>query len=79
MAGHRPHKTVQSVADKKDKADERERKGKETEEKKKGKISVQELWKPHGSTLGLFVAAEKEYAFRLVCCLFVADMTNHST
>jgi translation initiation factor 2D len=60
VAGHRPHKTVQSVVAKKEKADERERKEKEAEEKKKGEIHVQELWKPHGPTLGLFVAAEKE-------------------
>ena len=46
--------------EKKEKAEQRERKEKEEEDKKKGEIQVSELWKPHGPTLGLFVAAQKE-------------------
>lgn len=61
VLAYKPHKTVQAVEAKKDKAEERERKEKEAEEKKKSEVHVQELWKPHGQTLGLFVAAEQEY------------------
>lgn len=60
VAAHRPHKTVHSVEEKKEKAQARERKEREAEEKKKGEIHVAELWKPHGPTVGWFVAAEKE-------------------
>ncbi|KAI0935165.1 hypothetical protein AcW1_005169 [Taiwanofungus camphoratus] len=39
---------------------DRERKEKEAEEKKRGEIQVTELWKPLGSTVGWFVAVEKD-------------------
>ena len=35
----------------------------EAEEKQKVQIQVTELWKPHGPTVGLFVAAEVEYVY----------------
>lgn len=60
VAGHHRHLTVQSVEEKKVKAEERERREKEAEEKKKTQIQIAELWKPHGDTLPWFVAAEKE-------------------
>ncbi|GJE88956.1 eukaryotic translation initiation factor SUI1 family protein [Phanerochaete sordida] len=60
VAGHRQHKTVQSVEDKKGKAEARERQAQEAEEKRRGELHVAELWKPHGPTVGWFVAAEKD-------------------
>lgn len=60
VVSHRPHRTVQSVDAKREKAEERERKEKEAEEKKKTEIQIDELWKPFGSSLGWFVAAAKE-------------------
>ena len=38
----------------------REQKEKEAQEKRRGEIHVAELWKPFGTTVPLFVAAEKE-------------------
>ncbi|OBZ74898.1 Translation machinery-associated protein 64 [Grifola frondosa] len=57
---HRPHRTVKDVEKRNQKAQDRERKDKEEEEKRKGEIQVAELWKPFGSTVGWFVAAEKD-------------------
>lgn len=62
VRSHTSHKTLQSVDAKREKAEERERKVKEAEEKKRGEIQVVELWKPFGTTIPWFVAAEKEYA-----------------
>ncbi|KAH8101298.1 eukaryotic translation initiation factor SUI1 family protein [Cristinia sonorae] len=59
VAAHRPHKTVGAVQAKLERAEERERKEREAEEKKRGEIQVTELWKPFGSTVGLFVTAGK--------------------
>ncbi|PSS30878.1 hypothetical protein PHLCEN_2v2605 [Hermanssonia centrifuga] len=56
---HRPHRTVGSVEAKREKAEVRERKEKEAEEKKRGEIRALELWKPYGPTIGWFIAAEK--------------------
>lgn len=60
VAGHKPHKTVQSVEEKREKTEERQRKAQEAEEKKRSEIHIAELWKPHGPTVGWFVAAEKK-------------------
>jgi translation initiation factor 2D len=57
---HKPHRTLQSVEMKREKAEARERKAKEDEEKKNIEIQVSQLLKPFGSTIGWFVAAEKE-------------------
>ena len=60
VTSRRPHRTIQSVEAKREKAEERERKEKEEEDKKKSEIQVCELWKPFGPTLGWFISAEKE-------------------
>ncbi|KAJ3554562.1 hypothetical protein NM688_g3040 [Phlebia brevispora] len=57
VAGHQPHRTIQSVDAQREKAEERQRKAKEAEEKRKTQIQITELWRPHGHTLGWFVAA----------------------
>lgn len=60
VAGHKPHKTVQSVDAQAHKAEARQKQAQEAEEKKKGEVHAAELWKPHGQTVGWFVAAEHE-------------------
>jgi len=60
---HERHRSVREVEARQQKAEERERQQKEEEEKRKGEIQVTELWKPFGSTLGWFVAVEKETAW----------------
>ncbi|KAK7676959.1 hypothetical protein QCA50_020077 [Cerrena zonata] len=60
VLGHKSHGTVQNAEAKREKAEERERKEKEAEEKKKGEIELIELWKPFGTTVPWFVAAEKD-------------------
>lgn len=51
---------MQEIEARQQKAEDRERREKEAGEKRKGEIQVTELWKPFGSTLGWFVAADKE-------------------
>ncbi|RPD60842.1 eukaryotic translation initiation factor SUI1 family protein [Lentinus tigrinus ALCF2SS1-6] len=60
VAGKRPHRTIGDIEAKAKKAEDREQKEKEAEEKRKGEIHVAELWKPFGTTVPLFVAAEKD-------------------
>ncbi|KAI0696389.1 eukaryotic translation initiation factor SUI1 family protein [Cerioporus squamosus] len=60
VAGKRPHRTIGELEAKAKKAEGREQKEKEAEEKRKGEIQVTELWKPFGTTVPLFVAAEKD-------------------
>ena len=60
VLGHRSHRTIGDMAAKVKKAEDREQKEKAAEEKRKGEMQVVELWKPHGTTVPLFVAAEKE-------------------
>ncbi|KAI0694966.1 eukaryotic translation initiation factor SUI1 family protein [Cytidiella melzeri] len=60
VAAHKPHRTIHSVEVQREKADERERKQKEAEEKKNREIQITELLKPFGSTIAWFVAAEKD-------------------
>lgn len=62
VADHRPHRTVKEVELKQQKAEDRERKEKEAEERRKSEIQITELWKPFGTTLNFFVAADKESA-----------------
>ncbi|KAI0830089.1 eukaryotic translation initiation factor SUI1 family protein [Trametes gibbosa] len=57
---HRSHRTTGDLDAKVKKAETREQKEREAAEKRKGEIQVAELWKPLGSTVPLFVAAEKE-------------------
>ena len=45
---------------KREKAEDRERKEREAEEKRKGEIQIVELYKPFGNTVPWFVSAEKE-------------------
>ena len=59
VTSHRSHKTIGSVEAQREKAEERERQEKEAEEKRKGEIQVTKLWKPFGTTIGLFVTAGK--------------------
>ncbi|KAI0077630.1 eukaryotic translation initiation factor SUI1 family protein [Panus rudis PR-1116 ss-1] len=60
VISHRPHKTVQSIEAKREKAEEKERQEREAEERRKGEIQVTELWKPLGPTVPWFVAAERD-------------------
>ncbi|TFY63903.1 hypothetical protein EVJ58_g2961 [Rhodofomes roseus] len=60
VAEHREHRTVKDAELKQQKAEDRERKEREAEEKRKGEIHITELWKPFGTTLSFFVAADKQ-------------------
>ncbi|RDX44971.1 eukaryotic translation initiation factor SUI1 family protein [Lentinus brumalis] len=60
VAGKRPHRTIGELEAKAKKAESREQQEKEAEEKRKGEIQVAELWLPLGTTVPLFVAAEKD-------------------
>ena len=60
VAGKRPHRTIGDLEAKAKKEEDREQKEKEAQEKRRGEIHVAELWKPFGTTVPLFVAAEKE-------------------
>ena len=60
VLARRPHRTIGDLEAKAKKAENREQKEKEAEEKRKGEIRVTELWKPFGTTVPFFVAAEKE-------------------
>ncbi|KAI0651354.1 eukaryotic translation initiation factor SUI1 family protein [Trametes meyenii] len=57
---HKPHRTIGDIDAKAKKAEDREQKEREAEEKRKGKIHVAELWKPFGTTVPFFVAAERD-------------------
>ncbi|KAH9915323.1 uncharacterized protein B0H18DRAFT_886092 [Fomitopsis serialis] len=57
---HRQHRTVKEVELRQQKAEDRERREREAEEKRRGEIQVTEFWKPFGTTLNFFVAADKE-------------------
>lgn len=65
VIARRPHRTIGDLEAKAKKAGEREQKAKEAEEKRKGEIHVAELWKPFGTTVPFFVAAEKEWVAAL--------------
>jgi len=61
VTSHRPHRTIQSVETKREKAEDRGRKEKEAEEKRKNEIQITELWKPmSGTTVPFFVSAEND-------------------
>ncbi|KAI0772460.1 eukaryotic translation initiation factor SUI1 family protein [Trametes elegans] len=60
VTSRRPHRTVGDIQAKAKKAETREQKEREAEEKRKGEIQVAELWKPFGTTVPLFVAAGKD-------------------
>ncbi|KAH9856271.1 eukaryotic translation initiation factor SUI1 family protein [Lenzites betulinus] len=60
VLAHRSHRTTGDLEAKVKKAETREQKEREAAEKRKGEIQVAELWKPHGNTVPLFVAAEKD-------------------
>ncbi|KAI0632800.1 eukaryotic translation initiation factor SUI1 family protein [Trametes polyzona] len=60
VISHRSHRTTGDLDAKAKKAEDREQKEREAEEKRKGEIQVTELWKPFGTTIPLFVAAEKD-------------------
>lgn len=60
VAEHRQHLTVKEVELRQQRAEDRERREKETEEKRKSEIHITEFWKPFGSTLNFFIAADKE-------------------
>ena len=60
VLSRRPFKTLGDLETKIKKAENREQKAKEAEEKRKGEIQVSELWKPFNTTVPFFVAAEKE-------------------
>ena len=60
VTSRHPHRTIGDIEAKAKKAEDREQKEREAEEKRKGEIQVSELWKPFGTTIPFFVAAEKE-------------------
>ncbi|OSD03739.1 eukaryotic translation initiation factor SUI1 family protein [Trametes coccinea BRFM310] len=60
VLARRPHRTIGDIESKVKKAEDREQKEREAEEKRKGEIQVSELWKPYGTTVPFFVAAEKD-------------------
>ncbi|KAI9068830.1 eukaryotic translation initiation factor SUI1 family protein [Trametes sanguinea] len=62
VLARRPHRTIGDIESKVKKAEDREQKEREAEEKRKGEIQVSELWKPFGTTVPFFVAAEKDTA-----------------
>ena len=60
VSEHRQHRTVKDIELKQQKAEDRERKEKEAEEKRRSEIHITEFWKPFGTTLNFFIAADKE-------------------
>ncbi|CDO75463.1 hypothetical protein BN946_scf184823.g17 [Trametes cinnabarina] len=60
VLSQRPHRTIGDIETKAKKAEDRQQKEREAEEKRKGEIQVSELWKPFGTTVPLFVAAGKD-------------------
>jgi len=80
VAGHRPYRTLKDMDTRRQKAEDRERNQKEDEERRKGEIHVTELYKPFGSTLGWFVAAEQDtselYTLPEIKSIFNAYITS---
>ncbi|KAI0334161.1 eukaryotic translation initiation factor SUI1 family protein [Cubamyces sp. BRFM 1775] len=60
VTSRHPHRTIGDIEAKAKKAEYREQKEREAEEKRKGEIQVSELWKPFGTTIPFFVAAGKD-------------------
>ncbi|GBE78753.1 eukaryotic translation initiation factor SUI1 family protein [Sparassis latifolia] len=60
VAGHHLHRTAKDVETMVQNAEDRERRKKDAEEKRRAEIHVTEFWKPFGSTVAWFVAAQKD-------------------
>ncbi|TBU43036.1 eukaryotic translation initiation factor SUI1 family protein [Dichomitus squalens] len=72
----RRHRTIGDLEAKAKKAGDREQKEKEAEEKRKSEIRVSEFWKPFGTTVPFFVAAEKDTS-ELYTITEIKDIVNN--